>query len=100
MIGEQDGGKNPLARLIRKDSSTPTGDITAGAIIPLRSEQRKEFPHVIYELESNSPYDHALVLAAHEAMLGAQFPIAIDIERRDYDVKAIVRSSSGERRDQ
>ena len=96
---EQDKGQNPLQKFVKREGDTPGGNIPE-AIVPLRPEQRKEFPHIIYELESNSPYDHALVLASYGVMIGAQFPIAVDLEGRGSDVKAVVRTGAAERRDQ
>lgn len=97
---ERDGKGHLLKRLVRRGLNTSRRDIPIGVIMPLRSKERKEYPHIIYEIESTSPYDHALVLATQEAMLDAQFPIVVDLEGKGSDLKAVVRTSAPERRDQ
>lgn len=94
MSREQDRGRNPLGRLSR-------GGIPDGAIVPLKPEQRKAYPHVIYELESDSPFDLVLVQASYDAMAfrAADFPIKIDVVGKNLDHKVVIRTSADKERE-
>lgn len=69
-------------------------------LIPLTPDQQKKYPSVIYELESDSPFDHALLLGSYQAMTGARFSIVAGIEGKGATAKVVVRTSATEGRDQ
>lgn len=100
MSSENEKGRNLIRWISGKDSRDTHRKSIEGSIMPLDAEQKKKFPNVIYELESRFPQDHALMLASFQAMTNAGYSLAIDLEKNKTELKAIVRTSISERRDQ
>ena len=76
------GKENPVKGIIRKIRGT-TGLPNAegiGGLAPLNPDQGKAYPNVIFQEEGNSSIDITLARAAHQALVGASFPIAIDCD--------------------
>lgn len=92
MNRERDLLGNPLRRLL--GSNEPKGSTVTETFV-LRKEQRQAFPHVIYSLESNSPFDMVLIQASCETMSkwSAAYPVVADFDDSEGEKRIIVRMS-------
>lgn len=99
MSKEEEPIKSILRKLISGSGSPKEGNPDTD-IVPLTEDQRKNYPHVIYQLESNSPVDRILVQASFETMRAEQFPIAMDTQESGSTYTVIVRAGVGERHDE